>query len=761
MEALKAQLEHLSIEHDLIDITAEFQSLAKEMKPESVIKAPSFDLFEGTHSLEIDNLKLDSSLLQLTQAEQDFDCNVSHGSSDEQKVEFVTVIVDRICRSIVQWLNEFQTLPTTLLSCRYVEHMMHQYTQDPCGDLSTCRLETGDLLFDQVLASCVVGACYFVKFVQTLFRAGVVFEEEDLNCNTMGLDMLSNVTIEIVMSHLDLSQQLLKKSYPENDQLLLLVELLTHLVELDNYLPSNEASSFGSPNLEPVHRLIGCAERAKFFEMHSPEVCEGVFSTGIQKRLSNQFPPREIVKPMGNEYDGFIEMGKDLLLVLSVEQATTITEISQFSRFFNRTKQRNVIARAFFPLYLMRDDQTVLGQYTFNDFSFLHLKEFSLCSTSLSTALEQEPGDSALRHKFEDFLQEISSVLFEWYQTTAQNRCRYRQGYNRQLLLWDSLQAQIETFELELEGQTIKDALDEDNTLMPMTTWVFYMKLRAMSDFVLMGFELDVYRPWEFFSMFWYGYYLNQHLENNLARVSKSLVAKIASIMSLNKKLKKSKAGEKKDKVREIYRSKMAEEMPFLTKTREFVAYSTLDCQITKTLSLVGACQFSILKSCGLIDNQNPASTAFSSSEWVHKLRFKTFSSIGVPELPTYAMFQQSLQDFVVTEPMFGIKLSQCIDFTLEELEKAKSSLRKIMDDIKIKEDDAAATRLVRSESLEYYKSRYRSAEALTINARTLKTKLADTATADLVKRYTVEVSRPHGGCPYFPVLILKGIVSH
>ncbi|SCU89903.1 LAFA_0E21770g1_1 [Lachancea sp. 'fantastica'] len=760
MEALKAQLERLSITQDLVDVTVELQSLAKGMKPESVIKAPSFDLFEGTHSLEIDNTKLDSSLLQLTQKEQEFDCTVVHGSSEEQKAEFVTAVVDRICRSIVLWLNEFQTLPTTLLSCRYVEYIMHRYTQDPRGDLSTCRLQTGDLLFDQVLASCVIGACFFVKFVQTLFRAGVVFEEEDLNCNTMGLDMLSSVTLETVLSHLDSSQRLLKKSYPKNQQLLTLVELLTHLVELHKFLPSNE-ESFADPYLEPLHKLIGCAEQAKSSEMHSPEVCEGVFSAGIQKRLSNQFPPRAIVNPKGNEYEGFVELAQDLLLVLSVEQAKTITEISQFSRFFNRNKQRNVIARALFPLYLMRDDQTVLGQYMFNDFSLLHLKEFSLCSTSLSTALQQEPMESPLRQKFEDFLQEISSVLFEWYQTTSQNRCRYRQGYNRQLLLWDSLQAQIETYELELEAHTIKDMLDEENSLMPMTTWAFYMKLRAMSDFVLMGFELDVYRPWEFFSMFWYSYYLSQHLENNLARVSKSLDAKIGSIMSLNKKLKKSKAGEKKDRIREVYRSRMAEEMPFLTSTKNFVAYSILDCNVTKTLSLVGACQFAILKSCGLIDNQNAASTTFSSSERVHKLRFKTFASIGVPELPTHAMFQQALEDFVVTTgPMFGVKLTQFINYSLEELEKAKKSLRSIMEDIQSEGDIAAATRLVQTESLDYYNSLFRSAEALTINARTLKAKLNNATVADLVKKYKVEVSRPKGGCPYFPVLIIKELKS-
>ncbi|SCV01044.1 LAME_0G13696g1_1 [Lachancea meyersii CBS 8951] len=756
MEALKAQLAHLSIAHDLVDVTAEFRELARGMKPESVIKAPSFDLFEGTHSLEIDNVKLDSSLLVLTHNEEGFDCTATHGDTEEEKAEFVTAVVDRLCRSIVLWLNEFQTLPTTLLSCRYVEQMMCRFTEDPCSDFSTYMLETGHDLFDQVLSSCVIGTCYFVKLVQKLFRAGVVFEEEDLNCNTMGLNMLSNVQLETVVAHLDLSQQLVKKSYPNSRQLALLVDLLTQLVELHKFLPT--ADEISAPlDLQPLHTLTSCAEQLQTFEINSNEIYRGAFSAGIQKRLSNQFPPRDIVSPRGSEYKGFIEMARDLLLVISVEKARTITEIAQFSRFFNRTKQRHVLARAFFPLYLMRDDQTVLNQYTFNDFSLLHLTEFSFCSTSLSKALDQEPDESILRQKFEDFLQEISSILFEWYQTTSQNHCRYRQGYNRQLLLWDSLQAQIETYELELEGQGVRDELDKENSFMPLTTWVFYMKLRAMSDFVLKGFELDIYKPWEFFSMFWYNYYLSQHLENNLNRVSKSLDAKMNSISSLNKKLKKLKAGEKKEKLREAYRSLMGSEMPVLTKAKDFVEYSSLDCIVMKNLSLVEVCQFAILKSCGLIDSKGPISAAFSSPEWVHRLRFKTFASIGVPELPSYTLFQQSLQEFLIAEPMFGSKLTRSINFMLEELEKVKEFLTSIMQDIKTEGDAAAATQLVLNESLDYYHGLYRSAEALMINARTLRTKVGGGAPRkELVEKYTVEVSRPQGGSPYFPVLILK-----
>ncbi|SCU95107.1 LADA_0G13520g1_1 [Lachancea dasiensis] len=758
MEGLEAQLRRLRLDKGLVDVTSEFRELASRMVPESVIKAPSFDLFEGTHSLEIDNPKLDSSLLALTEKELNFDCTKVYGEATEQKVEFVTAVVDRLCRTIVLWLNDFQTLPTTVLSCRYVAHILCQFTEDPCADLSSCQLETGDELFDQVLASCVIAVCYFVKFVQTLFKAGVVYEEEDLNCNAMGLNVLSTVQLPTVKSHLARSQKLLEKSYPQAHQLQMLLMLLMHLVEVYGLLPTYFGSTSQVDHEHTLNKLIETSRDLEQFPLPDGTVYQGAFSAVIQKKMSNQFPPRDIILPTGKEYTALADMVQDLRFVLSVDQAKTVTEIAQFSRFFNRVRPLHVVARAFYPLNLMRDDQTVLAQYTFDEYSQLHLEEFSFCDTELYKLLKNEPQTSGVKQKFQDFLQEISGALFEWYQTSSQNPCRSRQGFNRQLLMWDSLQAQIETYELELESQGIADQLEDGSSFMPLTTWVFYMKLRAMLDFVLKGFELDVYKPWEFFSMFWYSYYLAQHLENTLHRVLNFIEARIDSMVALNKKIKKLKAGEKKEKLREAYRAGMSSQMPVLMKNKDFIKYSLLDCSVIKILSLAQVFQFAVLKSFGLIDNQHPGSGRFSSPERVHKLRFKTFASIGVPELPSYGSFQQSLQDFVITEPMFETKLARSLDFNEVELSKVKSSLQSVFQDIEADSGQTrarAGTQLVQKQALEYYQGLLRSTDALIINGKTLRSKLGNRRRDDLSTAYTVGISRTQGGCSYFPLLKL------
>ena len=89
--SIEDDLKKLSLQDgELVDITQQLRTLADRLKPESIIKVPNFNLFEGTHSLEINNEKLDSSLLELRDEELKFDCNVAYGDSDGQQLAFIT-----------------------------------------------------------------------------------------------------------------------------------------------------------------------------------------------------------------------------------------------------------------------------------------------------------------------------------------------------------------------------------------------------------------------------------------------------------------------------------------------------------------------------------------------------------------------------------------------------------------------------------------------------------------------------------------------
>ncbi|QLG72779.1 hypothetical protein HG535_0D04880 [Zygotorulaspora mrakii] len=729
---------------DLIDITETLKRMRLALQPDSIIKEPSFDLFEGTHSLEVNNKKLDTSLITLSQEETEYDCNTAHGESQVEKLGFVTGIVDQLCRYLICWLNDYQLLPTTILSCRYLEYLLIESAN--IDDM--VYLKTGDLLYDQVLCSAIYGISYFAKFVERLMKNGGVCPEEDLNFNSMGLDFLSyvcepskiNKSLKVSLEHLS--------AYGDTaNHLVHLLKLIECLVCMEECLTKYSAGTAHLDKLMAEALYLQNKNDSETFILPL-----GCFSMGIQKRLSNQSPPKSLVIPSKN-YDGFIVMATDLKLILSVNEAKTVMELMQFTKFFNKATQRHVISRAVFFAFIIRHDETVLGRYTFSQFAQLHPLEFSLASTEISKKLPEEAVP---------VLEDITNVLFDWYQNAAQNTSRYRQGYNRQLLLWDALQVQMENIELEFESKMMADRANEpfsDDSMLPFTSWIFAMKVTAMIEFVLKGFDLDVYKPFESYVMFWYSYYLSYQLESCLEKIHKFVDSRINKIVSLNKKIKKLKAGEKKEKLRAQYRFLMDTEMAQLQTNKKFLTFLLMECTIIRSLSLSQVLQFAILKSFNVIDNKSTTKCQFTSNELLYELRMKVFSSIGVPEVVPYNMIESTLNDFMISEPMFALKLKKTMECIQKETQNASIAVDNVIKCIASDKDGEvlySATRLVKPQATDYFQRLKTSAKAIQLNSKVINAKLENKQTKNDPKSlFTMRLKSCENASSFFPLLEL------
>lgn len=726
---------------EFVDVTELFFKLGKDLSPQTIIQDPGFNLFEGTHSLEVNNAKLDSSLISLTSEEKSFNCSIAHGSTFSERAKYVTAIVDRLVRFLVCWLNEYQTLPTTVLSCRYVEYLLTVSFDQ--GELT--YLKSGDPLFDQVLCDAIYGICYFAKFVQRLLKAGVIFEEEDLNFNHMGLDFLSYVEDQdVILSRLRRSIDYLASLHDEEVAFLQhLLKLICSLVSLEDHLRYYSADAAGLDQLIVEATYL---DDHKSSEYDPPQGC---FSMGIQRRLSNQFPPKHLVVPTWN-YKGFIVMAQDIKAVLKVDQVTSMLEATQLANYFNKLTQRHVVARALFPLFLIRDDETILGRYSSFNCINLHLKEFCAISTT---------SDKDLSPDLQPVLQEAMNVVFEWYQNMAQNTSRYRQGYNRQLLLWDALHAQMESCEFEIAMQSSGDEpASELNQFMPYSSWVYFMKLTAMSEYVLKGFDLDVYRPFESFAMFWYSYYISYQQESCLEKVHDIVDSKINSIHNLGKKIKKQKNAQKKTELKEHYRQLMDNEMEPLRTNKRYLSYLFMHSSIIKSLSLAQVLHFSILKSFGVIDNKTNSSGLFTNDKLILELRLKPFSSIGVPDLLTYEGLQSTLNDFLITDPMFSSKLVKVQECISKEVKTALTAIDTIKKCINGGDNNGllvTGTRLVKEEALKYYDELQTCAKAIELNSTVAISKLGKTRSTSSSDRFCVRFNVPDGSSKFFPILEL------
>lgn len=712
--SLVVDLDNLSLndnDTDLLDITSQVDHLCNKLQPKTIIKNPCFDLFQGTHSLEVNNPKLDSFLIPLNKDEIEFNCNIKHASDNQQNLIYVTSIADRMVRLIISWLNDYQSLPTTLLSCKYMEYLLNiKPSQTVNIDKS---INTGDPLYDIVLNHFLVAISYFASFIKSLLFKRVIYEEEDLNFNSMGLLGFDNLpTQHEVLDSLNMSIKWVS-CLPSNkyiQHLINLLNLVHSLVQIENIVTQYSTETHYLDNIIQLATLLNETDL-------SFEVPKGSFSMSIQKFSSNQFPPKQIVTPTEKNYLGFVTMARDIKLVLKVSEINTSVELHQFVSFFNKLKQRHVLARALFPLFLVhQDDGTIVGKYSFDDLIYSYFMEFSLMGTQIVDNLANYPK---LSDTLTTKLQDCSSILYESYQNCSQNTARYRQGYNRLLLLWDSLQAQLEPLEMEFISNGIHDIVkspDADKTdcdtlpLMPYASWVFTVKVFAMIEFVLKGFDLEVYKPFESFDMYYYVYHISNQLSSCLDKIFIFVKNKIDSIHSMGKKIKKLKSEAKKQKLKMEYHTLMKEQMPQLQTNKQYLKYLLLHCNINKALSLFQVLQFSILKSVKLIDSVAPKTSKFINQELIHNLRFKTFSSIGVPELPNFNTFQEILESFSIKEevnsPMFKVQITTLKKYMVSQIEEARGALTTIIKGIKSNDKNGeiyTGTRLIKDEALDFY----------------------------------------------------------
>lgn len=88
-----------------------------------------------------------------------------------------------------------------------------------------------------------------------------------------------------------------------------------------------------------------------------------------------------------------------------------------------------------------------------------------------------------------------------------QNRSRMRRNLCHAATDWDQFQIDTEKVDNEIAHFTGEEGLklgDQSIFAFPLSSWIYHYKLRIMETIVLLGFELDIYQPWEYGGMFWY-----------------------------------------------------------------------------------------------------------------------------------------------------------------------------------------------------------------------------------------------------------------
>ncbi|ODV59307.1 Mak10p ASCRUDRAFT_72022 [Ascoidea rubescens DSM 1968] len=246
-----------SSESDCIDITAEFLQAAKNIPNGQVVKSDLFSLLEGTRGLEILNLKLDTTLIKLSKEEENFNTELP------LNLDYTLSICDKLLRHVFLWLNN-STLTSTVLSCRYMENLLVNYSKNVLFGINVCNFfdpaddeiniiiekqqnisqiarklkdynfqlknrenrenseselmkemnENQNLvLVHKILRSFFLGICHFILFSLTLSHTGLLLEEEDINTQSMDLTFLDYVDLKLILKEISSSIDWLENEF--------------------------------------------------------------------------------------------------------------------------------------------------------------------------------------------------------------------------------------------------------------------------------------------------------------------------------------------------------------------------------------------------------------------------------------------------------------------------------------------------------------------------------------------------------------------
>lgn len=657
----------------MVDITDVLRRKAREVANDAVVKSPQFSLFQGTQALEINNKRLDSGIIELSVEEEEFDVLC------KRSLQEVLATSDAIFRNVFIWLQN-SSLSVTVFSCRYVEELLVIYNKDANKGISSCRFGTVEnvsldpelLLVHKVLRSVVLGALHLVRLCLTLGQSGVVYEEEDINTQTMNLNVITMVESNDILKELNDSVDFLKSKYADSKDseiLQLILKTLVQLINLPQFIALKvpKLTDCSTPPQSPamVSSLAALVDSlvTHVDYLNSLPQIPGCFSMGIQKRLDNRLPSRDLIPLKSEDYSSLKVLVDDLQRIWAISNRLTSQDVVNHALNFANT-HHHVISRAIYALFLVRDDATVFGVEKVSDFLNEEMLRFSCWDSEYINT-----SNEIVKQKVAELTHQISSVALEWLSVMNQNPCRQRQHFSRLITVFDTLEYNSENFERNLkEVFQVNEEFEYNGELvlaLPITSWVCYVKMDIMLHVVLRGFELELYQTWEFHQMYWYVNYLVDNILLILDRVIEYNRSKIYKIQQMKNQLKKKK-GDQKLRYKEKMMKRQAQ-IPSLQLFVDTLNKKIVQYKIIQGLAVLQSIQLQKYIKSGIL--KTPDFPFVQNEEILYKLRMKPFASVGVPSLPPYSHYQ------------FHLKTSLKQPHTPQDINHVKSS---ILSNIKI-----------------------------------------------------------------------------
>ncbi|KXS21632.1 hypothetical protein M427DRAFT_51050, partial [Gonapodya prolifera JEL478] len=240
-------------------------------------------------------------------------------------------------------------------------------------------------------------------------------------------------------------------------------------------------------------------------------------------------------------------------------------------------------------------------------------------------------ADAFLAQAVEPVLLTLKALCF--------NRARQRRLLHKCVEAFEVCQAEAETLDGELHGLMVTHGMMKKNLdTYFLSSWVYHHKMRLLETLLSMGFELELYSPYEYVMIFWYLLSIFDAHNNHLRRVE---------LMSTTRERASTrpapgKAGGKAKNLAKEQASLNMVEILILTAMTDFVRAH---------MQLAAA-----LMNLGMI-HKPQADFDDEGVRYAH--RFKLFARLGSPRIATYEEFLSDCEEMGAVVPELLLRSAQ------------------------------------------------------------------------------------------------------
>jgi N-alpha-acetyltransferase 35, NatC auxiliary subunit len=336
------------------------------------------------------------------------------------------------------------------------------------------------------------------------------------------------MSLESIVDTVGLSLVWLNRAtIPKNlkDALRCRVELRLHLLEM--FESNTPLEVEGMPELAQGLLMLEMIGRTRGLGRPTSTAS---FTIKIQRRLASSAPPRPMIVVDPDTALGFSrQLMKDTTSAFQVLDITSSQDLlTAYQYLMAQDPQPAVYTRALLQSFLNHEEQVICRfsneSFILSDIENLTLPQEMGFDERLTQDVSHEDQDE-FASRFRRVSLDYAQSLVNLFRTVCMNRCRMRRTMCHAALEWD--QIQIEAEELDAMAGTILKEMPvpyptggEPAFSYSFSSWVYHHKLVQLRTILQSGFELSIYAPYEYASMYWYLSYLTGVHMNHLERIS-------------------------------------------------------------------------------------------------------------------------------------------------------------------------------------------------------------------------------------------------